>query len=143
MGTSVLHFKGRGIWLHHAVAEVWLAELIGLMAAERGAAGSLATLLVEMEQALKHNWVTGVLVSGFDEHVQDEDAFAALAPLLHSTKTALLALPADERRVVTRLGRPVHVEFLRAELRMIEDLFFHPERVAAPPACFGLRGEPS
>lgn len=139
MGTSILRFQGRGVWLHNAVAEVWVAELLRQMEPERSESGPLKSLLLEAEEALQHNWLTGVLIDSFDRLVQEGAAMAAFVRYLNAANSALRALPADSRGVVTRFGRPVAAAFMLPELEMIEAIFLlQPERVPDPPVCFGL-----
>lgn len=124
------------MWLHNAVAEVWIAELIRKMEPERQGSGPLKSLLLEAEAALSHNWLTGVLIDSFERHLQDDTSMARFVLYLMDTQAALLASPADERGVVDCSGRPVSRTFLIPELEMIETLFLHPERVPSPPQRF-------
>lgn len=138
MSTSILQVKGRGVLLHNAVAEVWVTELLRQMEPERGGSGPLRGLLLKAEEALPHNWLTGVLFGSFDEFVQDDVSFAAFARYLSAANAALRALPVDERGVANSLGRPVSEAFLLPELEMIETLFLDPERVRDPSERFAL-----
>jgi hypothetical protein len=138
MSSVILKFQQRGAWIHGAVAEIWVAELICALEAIRCEKSSLSDLLVDLESALESNWLVGVLIGGFDEHLKTAELRSRFLDYLATAHHELMRLPANDRGVVCRLDRVVSIDFLMPELQMIDDLFRHPERVPEPPAAFSL-----
>lgn len=138
MSSMILKYQGRGAWIHGAVAEIWVAELISALGAVRSEQSSLSDLLVDIESALESNWLVGVLIGGFDEHLKTAELHLRFLGHLAAANHELMRLPVNDRGVVCRLDRVVSIDFLMPELQMIDDLFRHPERVPEPPAAFSL-----
>jgi hypothetical protein len=131
-------FKQKGVWVHNAVAEVWLCFLVREIRSEAHAPLWLQGMAEEIELALEAGWIDGVISSVFDAHLESVDKVELFLPRLSSAKDEILA-QASKQQAVNIDKFDASSAFVIPETLMLERLFAHPEEISEPWKVFTLR----
>jgi len=135
MPSSLLTLKGGRFWMHNAVAEVLLQELLNVMHAQQLQKGATAKVVTAISAALQAGWVDGIVMSDLDDYIADKTLEAPFRSALSEACRQLLA-DAATRRVVSRGDLCASAEFLRAELAMLDRLLTAPDSMPEPPVIY-------
>lgn len=134
MSTDMVSNGDKGVWIHRAVGEVWLAAMSEAIRELMDPPPELLALAEEMEEGLAMDWITGAMMYDFGAllgkpalaavlrslHNQIEDDWKAMAPGL-IIEGAWQAAP----------------EYAIPELEMLSRLFFDPASVPMPAHIYG------
>ncbi|WP_243373853.1 hypothetical protein [Microvirga solisilvae] len=128
MATSLLQFRGKGVWLHNAVAEVWLCVLKERLQKHASSGGLTEKLEEEIGEALDHQWIDGILASGIDEHIKCDSQLNEFIQI-HNDVVHILKHLGANTRIVSVGPFCAATEYLVREVEMITQLFANSEIV--------------
>jgi hypothetical protein len=135
MATSLMTFIGKSFWIHNAVAEVWFSSFVRTANRVTEIPVWLQLMLNEITPALEHNWVDGIAMHVFDDHIDSPQRVEDFLSLLLTTNAELLKV-AGVQRIVSVDKFDAASEFLIPEIQMIEVLFRQPEQLHEPWKIF-------
>lgn len=136
MSSSLALFSGKGVWIHNAVAEVWLHALVENIS-ERGARDPwLNSLKEDIAAALDARWIDGVMMSSFAE-LQGEQ-FEVFKSIVRDVRDELLDMAASHS-VVVKGGVSAIVDFLVPEVIRLVELFENHDSFSERP-CIYIKG---
>lgn len=135
MSTSLFVFHDKKFWIHNAVAEVWLSAFVQELILDRSLMQSEKSFVNDITESLDAQWLDGILMSGFETHINDEKKMAAFLPIIQKTNDKLLEQSKSGKTV--QVGNSAaSTDFLVPEITMLENLFFEREKVPSPPHIF-------
>ena len=120
MSSSLAHFLGKGVWIHNAVAEVWLHALIKRISELEERDPWLKSLREDIFAALEARWIDGVLVSSFAELRGEQ--FETFKSIARDVRDELLDI-AVSHSVVIKGEFSASADFLVPEVIRLVELF--------------------
>lgn len=139
MATSLMKFKGKAFWIRNAVAEVWFCALLTAIKEEKIIPEWVAKMLDEINLALQHAWVDGIVMNAFDTHLNTQEKIDWVMPIALQTNMRLLS-EAKTLQVVSIEKFDAASEVLIPEIQMIETLLLRPDEISAPWKSYVLPG---
>ena len=136
MSSTLIQYRGKGFWMHNAVAEVWLCALCQQIRNGDVREKWIIDLSDKINAALNAKWIAGVLQSDLNSTLVD-DRLASVSNIFLEIEDRLFSL-AKNNSIVKMSIYAASSEFLTPELEMLRTLFFETSLISTPPHIFTL-----